>query len=174
MAIAITGRKFYTSWDLAQPFQLSIGAINLCINWQHSHHILTVCLGPVNVSLLEGWPHFRGEFVLKSMPEYTFQGSWLEEFLYNIAHLHCVRNQPFPPCRMLSLLLHSSQSNASTIKWWKCIWDMHDKIDLGLTDLVSISLASYNTICMAVIIYNTRSTHRNSVFCVIGGNGAAP
>ncbi len=50
----------------------------------------------------------------------------------------------------------------------------HDKIDLGLTDLVSISLASYNTICMAVIIYNTRSTHRNSVFCVIGGNGAAP
>ncbi len=32
-------------------------------------------LGPVKVSLLEGWPHFRGEFVLKSMlfskwPEY--------------------------------------------------------------------------------------------------------
>ncbi len=25
-------------------------------------------LGPVKVSLLEGWPHFRGEFVLKSMP----------------------------------------------------------------------------------------------------------
>ncbi len=24
-------------------------------------------LGPVKVSLLEGWPHFRGEFVLKSM-----------------------------------------------------------------------------------------------------------
>ncbi len=23
-------------------------------------------LGPVKVSLLEGWPHFRGEFVLKS------------------------------------------------------------------------------------------------------------
>ncbi len=24
-------------------------------------------LGPVKVSLLEGWPHFRSEFVLKSM-----------------------------------------------------------------------------------------------------------
>ncbi len=24
-------------------------------------------LGPVKVSLLEGWPHFRGDFVLKSM-----------------------------------------------------------------------------------------------------------
>ncbi len=24
-------------------------------------------LGPVKVSLLEGWPHFRGEFVLKSI-----------------------------------------------------------------------------------------------------------
>ena len=24
-------------------------------------------LGPVKVSLLEGWPHFRGEFAIKSM-----------------------------------------------------------------------------------------------------------
>ncbi len=37
-------------------------------------------LGPVKVSLLEGWPHLRGEFVLKSMLFGLFEVAWWPHF----------------------------------------------------------------------------------------------
>ena len=80
-------------------------------------------LGPVKVSLLEGWPHFRGEFVLKSMlwdfskwPEYRgyhISGVLIRGvplYFYSVLHSEC------PISEVISSVLYSECPSESYMR----------------------------------------------------------
>ncbi len=71
-------------------------------------------LGPVIVSLLEGWPHFRGEFVLKSML-WDFS-KWPE---YRGGNISGVRFH----CTCMYLFYSYQHSHHRSINWNYCVLD---------------------------------------------------